>query len=207
VSFVARDASGADLPDTTVYVDDALVVTRIDGSLHDLDPGKHTVKFQNGTRERVLAIVLGSGEKGRALVATFPGGAASIAARAIAGDAPRESKSATKHPALSKPLVYTGIAFVAAGTTLAIVGLVKLPSNCSLSTRECAAPPGDVSIANASGALKMMDIGIVTGVVGLAAIATGVTWYVRGARTEKPRVAISPWLGGAGGGIAIAGDM
>src|SRR5664279_162893 len=44
ISFVARDKAGADLPDTTVYVDDALVVTRLDdGRPHDADPGKHVV--------------------------------------------------------------------------------------------------------------------------------------------------------------------
>src|SRR6185436_4839284 len=42
ISFVARDSNGADLPDTTVYVDEALLTTRLDGQLHDLDPGKHT---------------------------------------------------------------------------------------------------------------------------------------------------------------------
>src|SRR5262245_57580496 len=30
LTFVARDAQGADLPDTTVYVDDQLVATRLD---------------------------------------------------------------------------------------------------------------------------------------------------------------------------------
>src|SRR5258707_12676559 len=30
LSFVARDASGADLPDTTIYIDGVLTVTRLD---------------------------------------------------------------------------------------------------------------------------------------------------------------------------------
>src|SRR5262245_42266097 len=39
VIFAARDGSGADLPDTTVYIDDALVATRLDdGRPHDIDP-------------------------------------------------------------------------------------------------------------------------------------------------------------------------
>src|SRR5580698_9801949 len=36
VTFVARDTTGADLPDTSVYVDGALIVTRIDGAPHDI---------------------------------------------------------------------------------------------------------------------------------------------------------------------------
>ena len=49
VSLAARDASGNDLPDTTVYIDDMLVATRLDdGKPHDVDPGKHVIRFNNG---------------------------------------------------------------------------------------------------------------------------------------------------------------
>ena len=70
-SFAARDATGADLPDTTVYIDDVLVVTRLDdGKPHDVDPGKHTVKFSNGGHDSVT-VVIGAGEQGRTVAATF----------------------------------------------------------------------------------------------------------------------------------------
>src|SRR5512135_2212400 len=45
INLAARDSNGADLPDTTVYIDGELVVTRIDGEPHDVDPGNHVFKF------------------------------------------------------------------------------------------------------------------------------------------------------------------
>src|SRR5262245_30155785 len=65
LTFAARDAQGADLPDTSVYVDDMLIVTRLDdGKPHDVDPGKHVVKFSNNGKDQVVTVVVGTGEKG-----------------------------------------------------------------------------------------------------------------------------------------------
>ena len=62
VSLAARDGSGNDLPDTTVYIDDMLVATRLDdGKPHDVDPGKHVIRFNNGGHDESVTIVLGSG--------------------------------------------------------------------------------------------------------------------------------------------------
>src|SRR3954471_15075674 len=44
IVLVARDGNGNDLPNTTVYIDGALVATTIDGKPVDIDPGNHTVK-------------------------------------------------------------------------------------------------------------------------------------------------------------------
>jgi len=209
VSFVARDASGADLPDTTVYVDDVLVVTRLDGSLHDLDPGKHVVKFQNGAKERVLTIVIGSGEKGRALVATFaaPGVPVPTAAAASVAVAPTLPRSNTKHPGAAKPLAITGAALFAGGVAVAVVEILRVPGNCSIATHECAAPPGDPSLANAANAMKLADIGLATAVVGAAAAVGGLVWYVKGARVARERIAVTPWATPTGGGLALGGDL
>jgi hypothetical protein len=214
VGFVARDSSGADLPDTSVYVDDVLVVARIDGALHDIDPGKHAVKFQNGSREKQLTIVIGVGERGRNVIATFASDSPRLptpAAAAARGESTRESsrepRAITRHPAPAKPLIYGGLALVAGGSALAIVGIVRVPGNCSLSTQKCAAPPGDPSLANAASALKMTDIGIATGAIGAAAAIGGIVWYVKGARVEKERLAVTPWFGSGGGGIALGGAL
>ena len=208
VTFVARDGNGADLPDTTVYVDDALVVTRLDGNLHDVDPGKHTVRFQNGSKEQVLTIVIGPGEKGRALVATFGGGAVPSPATAAASSgakAPTKPTSVTKHPGLAKPLIYTGVVLAVGGAALATVGMLRVPGNCTLATHQCAAPPGDPSLGTAAGAIKTFNIGLAVGVVGVAAIAGGLTWYIKGAHVEKEKLAVSPWMLSSGGGVAVGG--
>src|SRR5512146_1522989 len=71
IVFVARDGNGNDLPETTVYVDGALVLTTLDGKPHDVDPGNHIVKFENGGKDQVVTVVIGSGEKGRTVAAKF----------------------------------------------------------------------------------------------------------------------------------------
>src|SRR5512143_3357053 len=96
ISFAARDANGADLPDTSVYVDGELVVTRIDGEPHDVDPGNHVVKFTNGGKDQVVTVVVGSGEKGRTVVGTFEG-----------PDAPKPVPGHVSKAAPAKPAAHT----------------------------------------------------------------------------------------------------
>lgn len=209
ISLIARDGSGGDLPDTTVYIDDALVVTRLDGNLHDVDPGKHVIKFQNGNKEQVQTIVIGSGEKGRAIVATFgsptlpsPRNAAAAASTDGGSPAPR-----TTHARLAKPLIYGGAVLAAGGTALAVVGFLRIPAGCSLSTHQCAAPPHDPALDDAGKAIRLANYGLAIGVVGLAAAATGVVWYYRSAKSDKEHLAVAPWVGASAGGFAVSGAL
>jgi hypothetical protein len=213
ITFVARDGAGTDLPDTTVYVDGALVVTRLDGSSHDVDPGSHTVKFQNGSKEQVMTVVIGSGEKGRTVAATF-GSPPSPNAPATTARPDLSIKRApivrTTHPKGSKALIIGGAALTVGGAALGVVGILRVPSNCTLSSHQCAAPPGDPSIANASSAVKMSDYGWAIGITGVVALAVGTYWYTSGAKKEtdnEEHVAVTPWLAPTGGGLAISGAL
>jgi hypothetical protein len=212
ITFVARDGSGADLPDTTIYIDGVLVATRIDGTSHDVDPGSHTVKFQSGSKEQTMTVVIGSGEKGRTVVATFgsppravpAGGAAAASLSAKTATGPR-----TTHPKGARLLMYGGGALTVGGVALGVIGMLRVPSNCSLSTHQCAAPPGDPSIGSASSAAKMADYGWAIGITGVTALAIGTYWYFSGAKTEKveEHVAVTPWLAPTGGGLALTGAL
>ncbi len=212
ITFVARDGNGADLPDTTVYVDGVLIVTRLDGSAHDVDPGSHTVKFQSGSKEQNVTVVIGSGEKGRTVIATFgsptpaPGPAAGAKADLALHRAPVER---TTHPRGAKALLVTGVALTAGGAALGVVGLLRVPGNCSLSTHQCAAPPGDPSIATASSAAKMVDWGWGVGIAGVVTLAAGTYWYMSGAKHETVdrEVAVTPWLAPNGGGLVLTGAL
>lgn len=213
VSFAARDAGGADLPDTTVYVDDVLVLTRLDdGAPHDIDPGKHVIRFSNAGHDKTLTVVIETGEKGRAIVAHFPGGAAAapapLAAPAPALHAHARPKDVTTHPTGAKLALVTGAALVAGGTALAVVGFTQLPGGCSLSTSTCGAPPGDPVFARASGAAGLIDEGIAAGAIGAAVVIGGAIWYAHGAHTEheQPTVAM-PWLAPGTAGVAISGGF
>lgn len=214
ISLVARDSSGADLPDTTVYIDDVLIVTRLDdGKPHEIDPGKHVVKFSNGGRDRVITVVIGVGEQGRTVAAQFDSPVSATPAHPMLtlqqdpGATRRPRGPKTTHPGGSKVLIYGGAALAIGGAGLGIFELTRVPSNCSVSTHQCAAPPGDPSIASARSAMENANIGWMVGAVGIAAVAGGITWYVTGGKTEKEHLAVAPWASPTGGGFAIGGSL
>jgi hypothetical protein len=214
ISLVARDTNGADLPDTTVYVDDMLMVTRLDdGKPHEIDPGKHVVKFTNNGRDRVVTVVIGAGEQGRTVSATFDAPQAATPARAnlqLTQDPVRAKPQGPKvtHPGGAKVLIYGGALAAVGGIGLGVFELTRVPGNCSVSTHQCAAPPGDPSIAAARSAMQTANIGWMVGAVGVAAVAGGITWYVTGKKTEKTEhMAVAPWASSTGGGLAIGGSL
>jgi hypothetical protein len=207
VTFIARDASGADLAETTVYVDGELVTTHLDGAQHDVDPGSHVVKFKNGGKERLITVVVGGGEKGRAVTATFAGTASSGAVAASAPPAPSHAGARTTHARGAKYVLLGGAVLAAGGVTLTAVGLFTMPSTCTLSTHQCAAPPGDPVFAKAHTAARYYDAGMALGIAGGAALAGGLVWYVVSGHTDKERMALTPWLGPSGGGFALSGAL
>ncbi len=205
VSFAARDPNGADLPDTQVFVDDQPVATRLDdGKSYDLDPGKHAVRFVHERRETSVTVVLNQGEKGRSVLATFAD--AAVAARAMPSLPPPSAPA--KRP--SGPLWVAGLgaAATAAGAVLVVLGVKEIPTQCSMGSRTCVAPPGDPSFDQAHRGIGLVNLGLGVGVGGAAVLTGGLVWYllepsrppVEAAR--GPRVA--PWLGDRAGGVDIS---
>lgn len=209
LAFVSRDATGADLPDTTVYVDGVLTVTRLDdGKAHDVDPGAHTIKFIHGTKDQTMTIVVGAGEKGRSVAATF-GDPAVASAVASPGKVARiHTAPKATHPFGAKVAIGLGTVMVLGGSALGIVGMMRVPDNCSLSSHQCAAPPGDQSFSDASSAIRLSNIGWITGAVGLATVAGGVVWYIGGKKSPKEdNVVAAPWMTSDSAGFAVMGKL
>ena len=212
LSFVARDDRGHDLPDTSVYVDGVLVAKRLDdGKPHDVDPGKHTVKFSHAGQEQLVTVVVGTGEKGRTVSATF-GDPAGAPVAGIAGDVRRSVRGPAPAPRPVRPagarlLLGLGAAATVGGSALGLLGLLRMPESCSLGTHQCAAPPGDPAFGDAAGAVSLMNVGFVTAGIGVAAFAGGRVWYVKGAKPPRERNLVSPWLSPGAAGIAISGSL
>ena len=208
LSFVSRDGGGSDLPDTTIYIDGVLTVTRLDdGKAHDVDPGPHTIKFIHGGKDQVQTIVVGAGEKSRTVSATF--GEAVVPA-ALGPAARRQVDRGTRvtHPTGAKIVIGLGAAMVLGGGAIGIYGLTRVPGNCSFSTHQCAAPPGDKSFSDASSAIGVSNIGWVISAVGVVAIAGGVAWYIAGKHTDKESdVVAAPWLTPDAAGFAVMGHL
>ncbi len=206
LSFAARDSSGADLPDTSVYVDDILVATRLDdGKPHDVDPGKHSVKFFHAGKEQVVTIVVGTGEKGRTVAAKFVSARAPEASVTYAAPARGPSR-----PLGAKVLMGAGTALAVGGITLGVIGLSRMPGNCSITTHQCSAPPGDPSFDRAGKAMQLGNIGFLTAGLGVAAVVGGLAWYYKGGDEAKPaREArlVAPWLTETSAGLAVSGAL
>jgi hypothetical protein len=213
VVFVARDGNGNDLPETTVYVDGALVLTTLDGKPHDMDPGTHVVKFSNSGKDEVVTVVVGSGEKGRTVAAKF--GSATPAAPSVALPSAAVTKTParppapkTTHPGAAMPIVIGGSVLTAAGAGVFLWGRSQVPDQCDIGTHQCAAPPGDPVFQDAQDAAKKANIGIVVGSIGAVAAVGGIVWYFAGSKTtnETPtQQAIAPWISKDGGGVAVLG--
>lgn len=211
IVFVARDGDGNDLPNTSVYVDGILMVTALDGRPQDIDPGSHSVRFSHGGRDEIVTVVIGTGEKGRTVHGRF--GSSRIRQPApsmtVDGAQPMRSRRAAKtttHPGGALGVAITGGVVAAGGAALAIYGISRVPSSCSLSTNECSAPPGDPVFEQAQRGAHRMNIGLAIGGVGAAALLGGVVWYVAGAKTTtESATQVAPLVSGDGGGVAVLG--
>lgn len=216
LNFAARDARGMDLPGTSVFVDDVLVTTRLDdGKAHDVDPGKHVIKFVRAGEQKVVPIIVSTGERGRTISVTFGAPDAEFLPAQPLTNAPRRPRGPAR-PLGSKLLVGGGAGLVAGGIALGVLGLSRVPDNCSSDTRECIAPPGDPSLREAERAMQLANVGWLVGGVGVAALAGGLVWYVtsgkrseheRATRPETTSRVITPWLSPTGGGLSFSGRL
>jgi hypothetical protein len=207
VSFGARDGTATDLPNTMVYVDDQLLAMRLDdGKSYELDPGKHTVRFVHDGKDTAMNVVLNQGEKGRTLLAVFhdAGSARSMPDFQTALAQP-------KRPVFPLVVAALGVVAMATGGVFLGLGLSKVPNGCSLSTKECTAPPGDPSFNDAHRGVSMANLGMVVGVGGAVMAAGGLIWYAvqpTAPRTDSAAARfVHPWLGRGAGGVALRGSF
>jgi len=206
VTFAARDGAQHDLADTAVYVDGTLVAPHLgDGKAHDIDPGRHDVRFVHAGKEALVEIVVNQGEKGRAVVGTFasPAPAAiGIAPVVLPPDVPE-----LKRPAGPLVLVGLGAAAAAAGGAILAVGLVRLPGNCSLTTHRCAAAPGDPVFGQAASAVTLVNLGSLVGGAGTLLLGGSLIGYLAQAPRPPKAAWLTPWVGPRGAGLGIAGSL
>lgn len=223
VTFVARDSAQNDLPETSVFVDGVLAASRLgDGKAHDIDPGKHEVRFSHAGKDVTLTVVINQGEKARGVVGVFPPAAGGpVASPPPMATTPTTATPSAPEPApvqmkrSSGPLVLVGIgaAAMVAGGVLIGVGLSKVPANCSLSTNECAAPPKDPALAQASSGVSLANLGGVVGGVGGAAFIGSLIWYFAQSPHAAARAAstasrtLTPWIGPQGAGLSFSGAL
>jgi hypothetical protein len=210
LSFAARDVQGNDLPDTAVYLDEQLLLTRLDdGKSHAVDPGKHLVRFSHAGRDEVVTLVVGAGEKGRTVTATFATPPSGSAAAPAAQRAQGASSARTSRSRGARALVIGGAALTAVGSTLGIIGLTRVPESCSLSNHDCAAPPGDSSFDDAAKAVRLSNVGWSAAGIGAVALTAGLVWLFKraepaGGDADK---LVAPLIAPGGGGLSFAARL
>ena len=215
VTFAARDGAQNDLPDTAVFVDGAPVAARLgDGKAHEVDPGRHELRFVHEGKEVTITVVVNQGEKGRGVVGLFPASASAppLAPTSFAqASAPVSDAPVLKRSSGPLVLVCLGAAAMVAGGVLVGVGLSKIPAGCSLSTNQCAAPPKDPVFAQASHDVSLANLGAVLGGAGGAAFVGSLIWYfAQTPHAVAPAVSsrsLSPWVGPQGAGLSFSGAL
>jgi hypothetical protein len=208
LTFAARDSHASDLANTSVYLDEQLLAMRLDeGKTYEVDPGKHAVRFVHDGKEVLVRVVVNQGEKGRNVIATFM--EASAAEPLLSSCSPNGTPAAPATPSRPIfPLVVAGAGglALATGVVLVAVGLGKVPSTCSNSTKECAAPPGDKTFEEARSGVSTANIGLGISVVGGVMAAGGLLWYfVQSPYAPSRTGKLAPWVGPGTGGMSLSG--
>jgi hypothetical protein len=157
------------------------------------------VRVVEGGREVSLPVVVVEGERGRAIVVTFP-------VDPKDEPAPRELVRSRS----SFPLVVAGLggAVLRSGVVVGVVGLGKVPSSCSYSDRTCSVPPGSPALATAQHGMTLTDAGLGLGIGGAVLAASGLIWYFGSTPRPETRVGVeyvAPWVSRDGGGVGLSG--
>jgi hypothetical protein len=185
LSFSARSGSGEDIADAQVFVDGVPLASRIDdGKAHDVNPGKHSVRFVRGKEEASVNIIVAVGEKNRNVSVVLTGVVETEGKPQILNQREVPTHSASRSVA---PLVIAGIGgvAVAAGAIVASVGLSRIPTVCTTSPRECAAPPGDPAFGEAKSAIDFANMGVGVAIGGAALSALAIIWYISLSPSER----------------------
>lgn len=206
IVFGARDSKGADILDVKVSMDGAIVQERLDGKPVLVDSGEHVFAFEreDGSvhEERVL---IRAAEKGRSIIATFPGPDTEPAPPVGGGDGgPVPSEGLTP---LIPAIVAGGVGVLALGS-FAAFGIAGTNDVDDLQRCKPACAESDVDSARTK--LYIADASLIVGVVALGAAAylyftrpTGDTSAVRAQKqkTDGLRFDARPLAGGGYAGI------
>jgi len=186
----ARDENGHVVSAVSVFADETLLATRLDGHALRLDPGDHVLRFEHPPNAPVLRKVsLGRGERPHLLFVSFGGWAAPpkpLVAAAVAPAAPTVRQ--TSSSSVAWPIVLAGAGVAALGTSLVLgLGVRNDREGC----RPCSA---DESAA-LDRRLWVADVPLAAGVI-LSGIATWLLLSPSAARSTSAaqlQAAPIPW--------------
>jgi hypothetical protein len=210
ITVTAHGEGGKDLSDVRVLIDGKPAVESLTGRPIDIDPGKHTLRFEHGALPPIeREIIISEGAKNRAVPVDFAPPAPPGSATPGGGKPPGGDKVVpVEPPSMVGPIVVGAVGVAALGifAVLAAKGssdVSDMRSSCGV-THSC---PQD-RIDSARTQLQIGDVFLGLGVVGVGA---GIGWYVA-RRPGEPsttggaksvRVSVAPQRGGAATSMTV----
>lgn len=204
VLSASDEATSTDLTAVEVTLNAATFAASLDGRPIAIDPGEYEFVFSAPGHEPVKRrVVIGTGEKYRAINVVFPDpNAAARASAAAEASAPAVTQPAVTPPLAAEPHVVPVMSWVLGGVAVVGVGtgaVLRLVANSDFDamTEGCAArgcPESDIDTLGQKFLMSNVAFG-----VGAAAAAGAVLWYVLDAPSaEQGTLAILPAPDGRG---------
>lgn len=203
-SFVAKDASGQEVVDVEVSIDDRPVAAKLDGRAVQLDPGRHVVRFRRaGTNDSTEStLVFRSGEKDRVVELRFaaPRPPAVPAPAAPPSSSVDEGPKTSENKGLQVPLIaWAGLGAAVLGTGT-LVTFATLANDQEGALRRTCAPSCPASDSDSlHRKIVFGNIGLGVAIVGLG--TTLVSTILANRRSSAPNVAVEPVRGGAAASV------
>ncbi len=124
VVFGATHGEGKDITDVSVYVDDKLLLDRLTGLAVNVDPGRHTFRFEREGSEPIeKKIVIREGEKARFVRVEFPRSSAAAATADGRALPPADAQHAEPDRTLAYLLAGAGVVAIGAFAYLGATGV------------------------------------------------------------------------------------
>jgi hypothetical protein len=208
-SLVVRavDATGADLVDVRLFVDDRIVAVRLDGSDLYVDPGVHAFRLVladgSSVEEKVL---VREGERHRILSVVF---AAPRRDDGPTGGEERHTSPDRAIPSSPTPSLAAPIAtFAAGGVALGIASyfwITGLDAHATLGST--CAPTHSCAESSVESAHDKLVIGDVAGGIGLGLAAIGVGLLILRGHAARPSLVVAFSQAPGGALLSLGGDL
>jgi len=207
VVFEVKDASGDETTSVKVSMDGEVLADHLDGAGLELDPGEHSFTFEiAGQTPLHKQLVIHEGDKGRHELVSF--------APAIPTDKTTETADSAADSTKRSGSTKRTVGFVVGGAGLVALGIATYYQVTALgraSDSDTAAGSSDPGVQATAGpihdqASQAQTDAIIFGVVGAAALGTGLVLVLTGSSPHAPATAagwhLVPQLGLRGGGLA-----
>ena len=174
---IAADARGNDLAEVSVFVDGKVLLSKLDGTSVEVDPGPHTFVFQTTDKARVeKKVIVSEGEKGKRIAVTFDNAQGQPSLQPAAAEPPVPAESSAG-PWSTVGLVMAGAGVVGAGVG-AVFGFQAISKKNDAHCSENNVCPDDAAAAKLREARDSGTMATIFLVSGAVLVGGGITLFL-----------------------------